>query len=156
MNLDRDHSKDCAKPSVIGEKVHSGLRALNTVVGMQGKSITSELNTFFDEAVLRQVAEVCVDPLLCLRRAKFDVKAVWSGEGVRLGCRLKNPFLKRSIQFHVSGLLGLLVWKQKATTDAPDTHTAPRFSIQRSVTQNPNRKSRAQKSRDYGPALCNT
>ncbi|WP_143494846.1 MULTISPECIES: hypothetical protein [unclassified Pseudomonas] len=121
MNLDRDHSKDCAKPSVIGEKVHSGLRALNTVVGMEGKSITSEFNAFFDEAVLRQVAEICIDPLLCLRRAKIEVQAMRGRERVRLSCRLKNPLLKRSIQFHMSGLPGLLVWMQKAITDAPDT-----------------------------------
>lgn len=124
MNLDRDHSEDSTKSSVIGQEVHSGLRALNTVVGMQGKSITGELNTFFDQAVLCQVAQVGVDPLLGLCRAKLDVKAVWSGEGVRLCCRLKNPFLKSSIQFHLSGLQGLFVWKPKPTTDAPDTYNA--------------------------------
>lgn len=121
MNLDRDNPKDRAKAPVIGQEVHAGLRALNAVVGMQGKSISGELNTFFDEAVLCQVAEVRVDPLLCLFRSKLDVKAVRGREGVSLCRRLKNPLLKGSIQFHMSGLLGLLVWKQKATTDAPDT-----------------------------------
>ncbi|NNA77008.1 hypothetical protein [Pseudomonas lactis] len=56
----------------------------------------------------------------------------------------------------MSGLLGLFVWKQKATTDAPDTYTAPRFSIQQNVAQNPSRKLRAQKSQVHGLADCDT
>ena len=134
MNFDRDHSKDCAKTAIIGQEVHAGLRALNAVVGMQRKSITGELYTFFDESVLCQVAEVRVHSLLGLCRTKLDVKAVWSWEGVSLCRRLKNPLLKGSIQFHMSGLLGLFVWKQKAITDAPDTQFTR------------NTKSRAQKS----------
>lgn len=142
MNLDRHHTKDCAKSSVIGEEVHARLRALNAIVGGKGEPVARELNTFFDEPVLCQVAEVRVDSLLCLRRAKIEVQAMRGREWVRLSCRLKNPLLKRSIQFHLSGLLGLLVWKQKATTDAPDTQFTR------------NTKSQAQKSQVRGLALC--
>ncbi|WP_152973762.1 hypothetical protein [Pseudomonas libanensis] len=142
MNLDRDYTQDRAEPSVIGEKVHSRLCALNAVIGGKGESVTCDLNTFFDEPVLCQVTEVRIDSLICLRRAKIEVQAMRGREWVRFSCRLKNPLLKRSIQFHLSGLLGLLVWKPKATTEGPDTQFTR------------NTKSQAQKSQVHGLALC--
>jgi hypothetical protein len=54
---------------------------------------------------------------------------------------------------HMSGLLGLFVWKQKAITDAPDTYTATRFSIQRNVSRHQPDKSQAKKRPVRGRAL---
>lgn len=121
MNLDRNHSKYCTKPSVISNEVHSGLCALNTVVGGKGVSVASELNAFSDEVVLRQVAQVCVNLFLGFCRAKLELQAMRSRKGISRRSSFKNPLLKCSIQFHMSGLRGVFAWKQKATTDAPDT-----------------------------------
>lgn len=124
MNLDRDRSENSAKTAIVFKKVHSRFGALNSVLSRQRMSVGSERNASMNEPVLTQVEKVGIDLFLRLSVGQIEIKAVRCREWVCRRCRLKNPLLKRSIQFHLSGLRGLFEWKQKANTDAPDTYSA--------------------------------
>ena len=124
MKLDRDHSENRPDTAVIGNKVHAFLGAADATEIECRVSTTSQSNGFIHEAVLVEVDKVCnkvrLINLLLQLAPLFPSYAAW----VFLCARLKNSFLKLPVQFHVSGLRGLFLWKAKAITDAPDTYNA--------------------------------
>lgn len=119
MELNRHYSERGANASVVLKKVYPSRS--DTSLDESDTPVHCELYSAFNETLLFQVHQVVhaislAVPLQVIRRvtsARIEVAQLF-----------EKSTLQLPIQFHMSGLRGLFVWKQKATTDAPDTHSA--------------------------------
>jgi len=124
VNPDRDDTQDGAETTVIDEKVHSILGAAHASKIKAVVPIYPHVNGLFHESMLVEVDEVRTERLFVDLVCEFIPALMRNEPRVSLGAGFKNALLKFSIQFHMSGLQGLFLWKAKATTDAPDTYNA--------------------------------
>lgn len=118
MKLD-SYDGECGTDSSVVFKEINPPGGNSSLSDRAGSAEGAKYRAAFDQTLLLQIHKV-VDAILLIVPGETVSGTALSR--IKISELFEKCSLQLSIQIHMSGLLGLFVWKQKATTDAPDAH----------------------------------